>query len=92
MTKNTQMIAIAVGAFIVGILFGYAIWGPRAARLADAEKELGAAQAQVAEMRKKVTDTEANLGKLANEKLSMEKDMAEMKDAMEKSASKTKRR
>jgi peptidoglycan hydrolase CwlO-like protein len=89
--KNNTWIAIAVAAFIVGILFGYAIWGPRAARLAEAEKELSASQAQTAELRKKVTDTEANLGKVMNEKLSVEKDMTEMKDAMEK-ASKTKRR
>jgi peptidoglycan hydrolase CwlO-like protein len=89
--KNNAWIAIAVGAFIVGILFGYAIWGPRAGRLADTEKELGAAQAQVGDLKKKVADTETNLGKVTNEKLSMEKDMADMKDAMEK-ASKTKRR
>jgi peptidoglycan hydrolase CwlO-like protein len=89
--KNNFWIAIAAGAFIVGILFGYAIWGPRAGRLAETEKELAAAQAQAGELRKKVTDTEANLGKVANEKLNMEKDMADMKEAMEKS-SKTKRR
>jgi peptidoglycan hydrolase CwlO-like protein len=89
--KNNAWIAIAVGAFIVGILFGYAIWGPRAGRLADAEKELSAAQTQVGDLKKKVADTETNLGKVTNEKLSMEKDMAEMKDAMEKT-SKTKRR
>jgi peptidoglycan hydrolase CwlO-like protein len=89
--KNNFWIAIAAGAFIVGILFGYAIWGPRAGRLADTEKEMAAAQAQAGELRKKVSDTEANLGKVTNEKLSMEKDMADMKEAMEK-ASKTKRR
>lgn len=91
MMNNKQWIAIAVAAFIVGILFGYAVWGPRAARLAEAEKELAAAQAQAGDLKKKVTDTEMNLGKVANEKLTMEKEMAEMKDAMEK-ASKTKRR
>jgi peptidoglycan hydrolase CwlO-like protein len=89
--KTNAWIAIAVGAFIVGILFGYAIWGPRAGRLADAETELSAAQAQVGDLKKKMADTETNLGKIANEKLSMEKEMAEMKDAMDKSA-KTKRR
>jgi peptidoglycan hydrolase CwlO-like protein len=91
MMNDKQWIAIAVGAFIVGILFGYAIWGPRAARLGEAEKELAAVQTQAGELKKKMADTEANMGKLANEKLSMEKEMAEMKDAMEK-ASKTKRR
>jgi peptidoglycan hydrolase CwlO-like protein len=88
---NKQWTAIVVGAFIVGILFGYAVWGPRAARLTEAEKDLAAAQAQVGDLKKKVADTEANLGKIANDKLSMEKEMGEMKDAMEK-ASKTKRR
>ena len=89
--KNNFWIAIAAGAFIVGLLFGYAVWGPRAGRLAATEKELAAAQTQAGELKKKVTDTEANLGKVTNEKLSMEKEMADMKDAMEK-ASKTKRR
>jgi type II secretory pathway component PulM len=91
MMTNKQWSAIAVGAFIVGLLFGYAIWGPRAARLGEAERELAAAQSQVGDLKKKMADTEANMGKLANEKLSMEKEMAEMKDSMEK-ASKTKRR
>jgi peptidoglycan hydrolase CwlO-like protein len=89
--KNNFWIAIAAGAFIVGILFGYAIWGPRAGRLAETEKELAAAQAQAGELRKKVSDTEANLGRMTNEKLNAEKEMAEMKDMMEK-VSKTKRR
>jgi peptidoglycan hydrolase CwlO-like protein len=89
--KNNFWIAIAAGAFIVGILFGYAIWGPRAGRLAETEKELAAAQAQAGELRKKVSDTEANLGRVTNEKLNAEKEMADMKDMMEK-ASKTKRR
>ncbi|MGH7767810.1 MAG: hypothetical protein ACREQP_10175 [Candidatus Binatia bacterium] len=89
--KNNAWIAIVVAAFIIGILFGYAIWGPRAGRLADAEKELSEAQAQVGDLKKKVADTETNLGKVTNEKLSMEKDMAGMKEAMEKT-SRTKRR
>jgi len=80
-----------VGAFIVGILFGYAIWGASAGRLADTEKDLSAAQAQVGDLKKKVADTETNLGKVTNEKLSMEKNLADMKEAMEK-GSKTKRR
>jgi peptidoglycan hydrolase CwlO-like protein len=89
--KNNFWIAIAAGAFIVGILFGYAIWGPRAGRLAETEKELAAAQAQAGELRKKVSDTEANLGRMTNEKLNAEKEMADMKDMMEK-VSKAKRR
>ena len=89
--KNNFWIAIAAGAFIVGLLFGYAVWGPRAGRLAATEKELAAAQAQAGDLKKKVADTELNLGKVTNEKLNIEKEMTDMKDAMEK-ASKTKRR
>jgi peptidoglycan hydrolase CwlO-like protein len=89
--KNSVWIAIAAAALIVGILFGYAIWGPRAGKLAETEKELAAAQTQAGELRKKVTDIETNLGRVTNEKLNAEKEMADMKDSMEK-ASKTKRR
>jgi type II secretory pathway component PulM len=87
---NKQWTAIVVGAFIVGILFGYAVWGPRAARLTEAEKDLATAQAQAGELKKRVADTEANLGKIANDKLTAEKELADMKEAMEKA--KTKRR
>ena len=89
--KNNYWIAIAAAVFVVGILFGYALWGPRAGRLADVETELSAAQAQVSDLKKKVADTESNLGKVANEKLSMEKEMADMKEAMEKPAKKQRR-
>ena len=86
--KNNYWIAIVAGAFVVGILFGYAIWGPRAGRLAAVEQDLSAAQAQVSELKQKVADTEANLGKVANEKLTIEKELAEMKEAAEKAAKK----
>ena len=82
--KNSQWIAIAAGAFIVGIVFGYAVWGSRAGRLAGMEQELSAAQAQVGEFKKKMAETEANLGKVTNEKLTVEKQMADMKEAAEK--------
>jgi uncharacterized membrane-anchored protein YhcB (DUF1043 family) len=89
--KNSYWIAIVVGAFIVGILFGYGIWGGRAARLAGVETELSAAQAQISEFKKKMAETEAHLGKVTNEKLTLEKEYGDLKEAMEK-ASKTKRR
>ena len=82
--KNSQWTVIVVGAFIVGVLFGYAIWGSRAGRLAGMEKELSAAQAQADDAKKKMAETEANLGKVANEKLTLEKQVADMKEAAEK--------
>jgi len=42
-------------------------------------------------MKKKMADTETNLGKVTNEKLTMEKEISEMKEAAEKAA-KTKRK
>lgn len=89
--KNGYWTGIAVGAFVVGVLFGYLVWGAPAGRLAGVEQELAATQAQMGEMKKKMTDTEANLGKVTNEKLSMEKELSDMKEAAEK-ATKTKRR
>ena len=82
--KNSQWTVIVIGAFIVGILFGYAIWGSRAGRFAGMEKELSAAQAQADDAKKKMAETEANLGKVANEKLTLEKQIADMKEASEK--------
>jgi uncharacterized membrane-anchored protein YhcB (DUF1043 family) len=91
MMKNGYWTGIAVGAFVVGILFGYLVWGARAGRLAGVEQELAATQAQMGEMKKKMSDTELNLGKVTNEKLTMEKELSDMKEAAEK-ASKTKRK
>jgi type II secretory pathway component PulM len=91
--KNSHWIAVVVGAFIVGILFGYGIWGPRAARLAQVEQDLSAAEGQVSELKKQVAETRANLGQITDEKLTLEKQMAETKEAAEKEkAAKTKKR
>ena len=84
MMKNGYWTGIAVATFVVGILFGYLVWGARAGRLAGVEQELAATQAQMGELKKKMTDTEANLGKVTNEKLTMEKEISDMKDAAEK--------
>ena len=86
--KNSYWITIAVAALVVGVLLGYGIWGPNAARLPEVEKELTAAQAKIAETQKKTGDLESNLGKVANEKLNLEKENTELKEALEKAAKK----
>ncbi len=86
--KNSYWITIAAAALVVGLLLGYGIWGPNAARLPEVEKELTAAQAKIAETQKKTGDLESNLGKVANEKLNLEKENTELKEALEKAAKK----
>jgi septal ring factor EnvC (AmiA/AmiB activator) len=86
--KNSYWITIAAAALVVGLLLGYGIWGPNAARLPEVEKELTAAQAKIAETEKKTGALESNLGKVANEKLNLEKEIAELKEALEKAAKK----
>jgi len=86
--NNAYWISIAVAALIVGLVVGYAIWGPNAARLPELEKEVSSVRAQLGEFKKKNADLEANLGKTANEKLNLEKENAELKEAIEKAAKK----
>jgi len=86
--KNTYWIAIAAAALVVGLLLGYGVWGPNAARLPEVEKELTAAQAKIAETQKKSGDLESNLGKVTNEKLNLEKENAELKESLEKASRK----
>ena len=86
--KNNYWIAIAVAALVVGVLLGYGMWGPSAARLPEVEKELSAAQSQIGDFKKKTGDLESNLGKITNEKLNLEKDNADLKEALEKAAKK----
>jgi len=86
--KNSYWITIAAAALVVGLLLGYGIWGPNAARLPEVEKELTAAQAKIAETQKKTGDLESNLGKVANEKLNLEKENAELKESLEKASRK----
>ena len=86
--KTSYWIAIAVGALIVGVLLGYSFWGYSAARLPQVEKELSSVQAQVADFKKKTGDLEANLGKITNEKLNLEKEMGELKEQLEQATKK----
>jgi len=85
MTKE-YWVAISVAALILGFLIGYMIWGPSAGRVPKMEKELSAAQAQLAESKKISEKMESNLGKIANEKLNLEKENAELKEAVEKAS------
>ena len=82
--KNNYWIAIAVAALVVGVLLGYGIWGPSAGRLPEVEKELSAARTQAGDIKKKAGDLEANLGKITNEKLNLEKEVTELKEEIEK--------
>jgi peptidoglycan hydrolase CwlO-like protein len=82
--RNGYWIAIAVAALVVGVLLGYGIWGPTAVRLPEVEKELSAAQSQIADIRKKATELESHLGKVTNEKLNLEKEVSELKEELEK--------
>jgi uncharacterized membrane-anchored protein YhcB (DUF1043 family) len=87
--NNTYWISIAGAALIVGLIVGYSIWGPSAARVPELEKEVSSVQAQLGEFKKKNADLEANLGKTANEKLNLEKENAELKEAAEKAKKKS---
>ena len=82
--KNTYWIAIAVAALVVGLLLGYSVWGPSAARLPEVEKQLSIAQSQMGDFKKRAGDLESNLGKIANEKLNLEKENTDLKEALEK--------
>ena len=84
--KKEYWVAVSVGALIFGFLMGYIIWGASAARLPELEKELSAVQAQLNEAKQNATKTEANLGKITNDKLNLEKENADLKDALEKAS------
>lgn len=86
--KNAYWIAVAIAALIVGLLLGYGMWGTSAAKLPQVEKEASSFQAQLGELKKKNVDIEANLGKVANEKMNLEKENSELKEALEKATKK----
>ncbi len=83
--KNTYWVAIVAVALIIGVLVGYGMWGSEAARLPELEREVEALQDQMVESKKKVTDLESNLGKVINEKLNVEKEIAQLKESLAKS-------
>ncbi len=84
--KKEYWVAISVGALILGFLMGYIVWGGSAGKLPELAKELSAAQAQLSEAKQNATKTETNLGKIANEKLNLEKENADLKEALEKAS------
>jgi peptidoglycan hydrolase CwlO-like protein len=84
--KKEYWIVISVGALILGFLIGYIIWGASAAKLPEVERELSAVQAQLSEAKQNATKTETNLGKITNEKLNLEKENADLKEALEKTS------
>ncbi|MBI2360140.1 MAG: hypothetical protein HYV04_14795 [Deltaproteobacteria bacterium] len=86
--KTSYWIAIAVVALIAGVLVGYGVWGPQAARVPEVEAQVASVQAQVEQLKKKVAEMEANLGRVTNEKLNLEKQAEELKDALEKATKK----
>lgn len=86
--KNGYWIAVVAVGLIVGIFVGYGLWGSTAGTLPEVEKERAAAQAQVAEMKKKLADLEANLGRVTSEKLNLEKENAELKETLARAAKK----
>lgn len=84
--RKEYWIAISVAALILGFLIGYTIWGPSAGRVPEMEKELSAAQGQLTEAKKTSEKMESNLGKMANEKLNLEKENAALKETIEKAS------
>jgi peptidoglycan hydrolase CwlO-like protein len=85
MNKNVW-IAIAVAALVVGVLLGYGVWGPDAGRVPEMEKDLKAAQALVEKTKKEIADLKGNLGDVTNQKLNLEKENADLKEALEKAS------
>ena len=58
---------------------------PRAEELKQRmEKELKAAQGQVEKSKKELADMKGNLGEVTNQKLNLEKEAADLKEALEK--------
>ncbi len=86
--KNSYWIAIAAVTLLIGLIVGYGIWGSDAAKLPEIQQELAAAEAKVGDFKKKIADMESNLGRITSEKLTLEKENTEIKEAMEKATKK----
>ena len=86
--KNSYWVAVVITVFIAGIIVGYGVWAPDAAKLPEMQKELRSAQAEVAKFKKETGDLKANLGEITNQKLNLEKDNAELKETLEKATKK----
>lgn len=86
--KNSYWITITVVALIVGLLLGYGVWGPKAARLPGVERELSTVQEQMTKSKKDIADLKSNLGEMTNQKINLEKELGELKEALEKATKK----
>ena len=86
--KTPYWIGIAVAALVAGVLIGYGMWGPSAARLPEVEKDLKSAQVQVEQSKKDLANVKSNLGEITNQKLNAEKENIELKEAIEKATKK----
>ncbi len=82
--KNSFWLVVVIVALAIGVLAGYSIWGPSAARLPELENQISGLQSQLAAVKKKSAGLETNLGKVANDKLNLEKENADLKDALAK--------
>lgn len=82
--KSSFWIVLVLLALVVGVLIGYGMWGPGAAKLPEVENKVSALQSQIGEMKNKDAALETNLGKITNDKLNLEKENADLKDAFEK--------
>ncbi len=83
--KNSFWVVVVIVAFAFGVLVGYGVWGPGAAKLPQLEQQVSALQSQVMEMRSKEEGLEAHLRRLTNDKLNLEKQNGDLKDALAKS-------
>lgn len=81
--RQEYWIGAVIAALLVGLLVGYGIWGGRAGRLAEIERDRDALAAQVKDVKQKADQLEANLGKIVNDKLNLEKENAALKEALE---------
>ncbi len=82
--RHSFWLIVSVLALGLGVLIGYGIWGPNAARLPEVENQLSVLQSQIADIKRKGAELEANLGKAANDRSNLEKENADLKDALAK--------
>lgn len=82
--KSFRWVVICVVIFLVGVVGGYAIWGRPAEMLMEVEDQMRTVQNQLIDLQKTVVTIEAELDKANEEKLALEKQSAELREALEK--------